>query len=62
MCTVTAVPRARLAADLSPDRLLLRVACNRDELLTRQPALPPTLWVAGPRRAVMPIDPESGGT
>jgi hypothetical protein len=62
MCTVTAVPRARLAADRSPDRLLLRVACNRDELLTRQPALPPTLWAAGPRRAVMPIDPESGGT
>jgi Transport and Golgi organisation 2 len=62
MCTVTAVPRAPLATDPSPDPLLLRVACNRDELLNRQPALPPTLWAAGRRRAVMPIDPESGGT
>ena len=62
MCTVTALPRARLAAESSPDRLLLRVVCNRDELLTRAPALPPTQWAAGPRRLVMPIDPASGGT
>jgi hypothetical protein len=62
MCTVTVLPRALLAADPAPDRLLLRVACNRDELLTRQPALPPTLWAAGRQRALMPIDPESGGT
>lgn len=62
MCTMTALPRQLLGADPSPDRLLLRVACNRDERLTRQPALPPTLWAAGPRRAVMPIDPDSGGT
>jgi hypothetical protein len=62
VCTVTALPRALLVSDASPDRLLLRVECNRDELLTRQPALPPTLWAAGPRRALMPIDPDSGGT
>lgn len=62
MCTVTALPRSLLASDTQSNRLLLRVACNRDELVTRQPALPPTLWAAGPRRAVMPIDPESGGT
>ena len=62
MCTVTALPRSLLSSDASPGRLLLRVACNRDELLTRAPALPPTLWVAGARRAVMPIDPHSGGT
>lgn len=62
MCTVTALPRTLLIADPSPDRLLLRVACNRDELLTRQPALPPTLWAAGARRVLMPIDPDSGGT
>ena len=62
MCTVTALPRTLLIADPSPDRLLLRVACNRDELLTRQPALPPTLWAAGSRRVLMPIDPDSGGT
>jgi hypothetical protein len=62
MCTVTALPRPLLVSDLSRDRLLLRVACNRDELLTRQPALPPTRWVAGGRMALMPIDPDSGGT
>ena len=62
MCTVTVLPRAQLLSDPSHDRLLLRIACNRDELMTRAPALPPTLWTAGPRRALMPIDPESGGT
>jgi hypothetical protein len=49
-------------SDASEDQLLLRVVCNRDELLTRAPAVPPTVWAAGPRRAVMPIDPDSGGT
>ena len=62
MCTVTALPRSVLAQDPSSDRLVLRIVCNRDELLSRQPALPPTQWAAGTRRAVMPIDPESGGT
>jgi hypothetical protein len=62
MCTVTALSRHLLAADVSTDRLLLRVVCNRDELLTRAPALPPTLWAAGHRRVLMPIDPTSGGT
>jgi hypothetical protein len=62
MCTVTALPAALLASDPSPERLLLRVACNRDERLTREPALPPTIWAAGVRRALMPIDPPSGGT
>jgi hypothetical protein len=62
VCTVTALPRSLLAAGTSQDRLLLRVVCNRDELLTRAPALPPTLWAAGARRALMPIDPPSGGT
>jgi hypothetical protein len=62
MCTVTALPRALLQSDPNPDRLLLRVACNRDERITREPALPPTLWAAGVRRALMPIDPGGGGT
>ena len=62
MCTVTVLPQPLLRSDPSPDRLLLRVACNRDELLTRSHALPPTMWAAGSRRALMPIDPESGGT
>jgi transport and Golgi organization protein 2 len=62
MCTVTVLPRSLLSSDASDDQVLLRVLCNRDELLTRAPALPPTLWTAGPRRALMPIDPQSGGT
>jgi hypothetical protein len=62
MCTVTVLPRVLLSSVTSDDQLLLRVVCNRDELLTRAPALPPTLWAAGPRRALMPIDPQSGGT
>jgi hypothetical protein len=47
---------------VSLDPLLLRVVCNRDELLTRAPALTPTIWAVGARRALMPIDPHSGGT
>ena len=62
MCTVTVLPQALLSSDASDDQLLLRVVCNRDELTTRTPALPPTLWTAGPRRVLMPIDPHSGGT
>ncbi len=62
MCTVTALPRSLLSSDASPDRLLLRVVCNRDELLTRAAALPPTLWAAGRQQALMPIDSQGGGT
>jgi hypothetical protein len=62
MCTVTALPRSLLSSEASPEPLLLRVVCNRDELMTRAPALPPTVWTAGRRRALMPIDPHSGGT
>lgn len=62
MCTVTVLPRALLPFDASDDQLLLRVVCSRDELTTRAPALPPTLWTAGPRRVLMPLDPSSGGT
>jgi hypothetical protein len=41
---------------------VLRVACNRDELVTRAAALPPVRLTAGNRQAVMPLDPQSGGT
>ncbi len=41
---------------------LLRIVCNRDERRTRPEAMPPHVFVVGDRRAVMPIDPESGGT
>ena len=62
MCTVTALPRSLLSHRVSAEPLLLRVAHNRDERLTRAAALPPTVWAAGSRRVLMPIDPESGGT
>jgi hypothetical protein len=41
---------------------MLRVMFNRDERLGRTPARAPELIEARDRRAVMPIDPESGGT
>lgn len=69
MCTVSVLPEALLALG-SPQGspLLLRVVCNRDELDTRDAALPPVVWTSGARpdavttRALMPVDPESGGT
>lgn len=62
MCTVTALPAALLTSESNSNPLLLRVVCNRDEQLSRAPALPPTLWTADTRRVLMPIDPSSGGT
>jgi hypothetical protein len=52
MCTVTVVP----------GRGGIRLACNRDELRSRPAALPPRIKKFGPRRAVLPVDPTSGGT
>jgi hypothetical protein len=62
MCTLTALPRPLLARATSAEPLLLRIACNRDERLSRAAGLPPVTWAAGARSVVMPIDPESGGT
>ena len=62
MCTVTALPRSLLTRVWRADPLILRVACNRDERVTRTAGLPPVLGSAGSRTTVMPIDPESGGT
>jgi hypothetical protein len=53
MCTLTVVP--------TPDRRV-RLAFNRDERPTRPPALPPAIRAFGDRRAVLPTDPQSGGT
>jgi hypothetical protein len=53
MCTVSV---------LRLPRGVLRVACNRDEQVTRAAALPPVVRRFGERRAVMPIDPVSDGT
>jgi len=52
MCTVTVIPA----------REAIRLACNRDELRSRPAALPPRVQQFGPRRAVLPVDPTSGGT
>jgi uncharacterized protein with NRDE domain len=41
---------------------ILRVAFNRDESLTRATALPPRSVRFGGCSAIMPIDPQSGGT
>jgi hypothetical protein len=63
MCTVTAVPKSRLSSPIwTADPLLLRLVCNRDELRTRAEALPPVVQAVERRRAVMPLDPDSGGS
>jgi Transport and Golgi organisation 2 len=64
MCTVTVLPEAVLSASRTAHegRVRLRVSCNRDELIARAPALPPTMRHVGDRLAIMPVDPDSGGT
>jgi hypothetical protein len=47
---------------ISPREGVLRLACNRDEMLSRPEALPPQTVRFGAREAVLPIDPQSGGT
>ena len=55
MCTVTITTLARRDH-------ALRVACNRDELLTRLPAIPPRIRPIEDRLAMFPTDPISKGT
>ena len=63
MCTLTAVPRSRLGLQAwAADPLLLRLVCNRDESKRRAEALPPALQTIDGHRAVMPLDPDSGGS
>jgi hypothetical protein len=52
MCTVTVVRVGESA----------RLACNRDELLSRPAASQPQVHSFGSRRAALPVDPVSGGT
>jgi hypothetical protein len=54
MCTVSLIHLPRERA--------LRLAVNRDELRTRAEALPPRVVRLGGRLAVMPVDPQGGGT
>lgn len=53
MCTVTI---------LRPHASGYRLACNRDEAVSRPAALPPRPSRFGERIAMMPVDPVSGGT
>lgn len=53
MCTVSII---RLGDDL------IRLACNRDEQLSRPMALPPQVARINGHLTVMPIDPTGGGT
>ncbi len=64
MCTVTVLPGTVLSGSriACEGYVRLRVACNRDELFTRAPALPPVIRQVGDRLAIMPVDPDSGGT
>ena len=64
MCTVTILPESLVSAVKADaeDPLRWRLVCNRDELTTRPAALPPAITRAGSRLAIMPVDPESGGT
>jgi hypothetical protein len=59
MCTVTIVPLPAGPAGTSGG---FRFACNRDELRTRTPALPPRAVRARGREAVHPVDADAGGT
>ncbi|MBI4718535.1 MAG: NRDE family protein [Planctomycetes bacterium] len=63
MCTVTIVPIGPRGANRAePVGRGFRLACNRDESRARPAALPPVTRLFGARRAVLPIDPVSGGT
>ncbi|MBI1336705.1 MAG: hypothetical protein GC164_07065 [Phycisphaera sp.] len=61
MCTVTIIPLRRGATESSTPTGL-RLAANRDELRTRPTAQPPVIQEFRGRRAILPIDPDSGGT
>jgi hypothetical protein len=69
MCTVTVVKLAdALPGGPGPGLWFagpaagFRLACNRDERDERPAALPPRAGVFGERRAILPIDPQGGGT
>ncbi|MEP0848557.1 MAG: NRDE family protein [Phycisphaerae bacterium] len=68
MCTVTVIPlTSRRRAPPPSGRAVaegpgVRLACNRDELRTRPAAFPPAVRRFGERSAILPVDPQSGGT
>jgi hypothetical protein len=67
MCTMTVIPMLDTERSAATDRAQprqtgVRIAFNRDELRSRPSALPPQVRHFGRRRAILPIDPASGGT
>lgn len=58
MCTLTIVPGCKETVAIG----CFRLAFNRDEEHTRQPGHPPTIEVHGDRQAILPRDPDGGGT
>lgn len=56
MCTLTLIPISTNGATNA------RLMFNRDEMRSRPLALPPRRLRAGTHEAVMPLDPQSGGT
>lgn len=62
MCTVTVVPIPDASPAPGVRAKLTRMVCNRDELRTRAPGLPPLIRRFGARQAIMPVDVASGGT
>lgn len=58
MCTLTVVPRP----DENSKVLGYRLVFNRDEQLTRSTGTDPTIEEHGGIRAILPRDPDSGGT
>jgi hypothetical protein len=59
MCTVTIAPHPDLKRGQAHT---IRVVCNRDELRSRAIATPPTVERCGARQAILPRDPQAGGT
>ncbi len=59
MCTLTIVPMNRPRSEGRPT---MRVVCNRDESRLRAIATPPVIERFGARQAVLPRDPQGGGT
>jgi len=63
MCTVTIVPQFASGDEVSDRRVAgLRVVHNRDESRSRPQGRPPRIYEGSRHRALMPIDPPSGGT
>lgn len=59
MCTLSAIPLTR---DQPAGMTAIRLVCNRDEARLRPAAVPPRVENFGARQAILPRDPQAGGT